>query len=167
MASQSKLSNFSMRWWMAISILTQRTSRISLGLSSLLSPPSLTLRSTNYFNFLTPVYPPNPYDTYLNLTSTRRNIHVGDVACMQFSFSPLLIFMLRLGLQRLCWVASEARLDGVCEAQSRVPAGSSVQGAHLQWTGWRDPRCAALWESDAKTAMGRYVRLSERMNREF
>lgn len=35
--------------------------------------------TTNYFNFLDPVYPPNPFDQYLNLNTTRSKIHVGSV----------------------------------------------------------------------------------------
>jgi len=34
---------------------------------------------TNYFNFLDPVYPPNPWEDYINHNSTRAAIHVGSV----------------------------------------------------------------------------------------
>jgi len=33
--------------------------------------------STNYFNLGDPVYPPNPYPSFFNLTSTRAALHVG------------------------------------------------------------------------------------------
>jgi len=33
--------------------------------------------TTNYFNFGDPDYPPNPYQAFLNLASTRKAIHVG------------------------------------------------------------------------------------------
>lgn len=35
---------------------------------------------TNYFNFLAPVYPPNPYQVYLQKNSTRAAIHTGTLA---------------------------------------------------------------------------------------
>jgi len=34
--------------------------------------------SNNYFNFLNPTYPPNPFSTFLNLPSTKDSIHVGS-----------------------------------------------------------------------------------------
>jgi vitellogenic carboxypeptidase-like protein len=41
--------------------------------------------TNNYFNFLDPVYPPNPYPTFLNLTSTREAIHVGNQAYWDYN----------------------------------------------------------------------------------
>jgi len=38
---------------------------------------------TNYFNLNQPDYPPNPWDTYIALPSTRAYIHVGDHAFWQ------------------------------------------------------------------------------------
>ena len=35
---------------------------------------------TSYFNFLTPAYPSNPYQDFLNLDTTRNSIHVGKLA---------------------------------------------------------------------------------------
>eukprot|EP01094_Clydonella_sp_ATCC50884_P023038 TRINITY_DN5418_c0_g1_i1.p1 TRINITY_DN5418_c0_g1~~TRINITY_DN5418_c0_g1_i1.p1 ORF type:complete len:482 (-),score=131.19 TRINITY_DN5418_c0_g1_i1:62-1435(-) len=40
---------------------------------------------TSYMNFLTPTYPPNPYEEYLNLASTREAIHVGNMPYAEFN----------------------------------------------------------------------------------
>lgn len=40
---------------------------------------------SNYFNFLDPVYPPNPWQTYINKNSTRAAIHVGSVAFWEYN----------------------------------------------------------------------------------
>lgn len=40
---------------------------------------------TDYFNFLEPNYAPNPYQSYLNLPSTRAAIHVG--ACVYWDYN--------------------------------------------------------------------------------
>jgi len=40
---------------------------------------------TNYFNFLDPVYPPNPWEDYLNKASTRAAIHVGSNAYWDYN----------------------------------------------------------------------------------
>jgi len=47
---------------------------------------------TNYFNFLEPNYPANPYPTYLNLPSTRAAIHVG--ACAYWDYNATVEFHL-------------------------------------------------------------------------
>lgn len=39
----------------------------------------------NYFNYLEPEYPPNPYPNFLNLASTREAIHVG--ACAYWDYN--------------------------------------------------------------------------------
>jgi len=41
--------------------------------------------TTNYFNFLTPDYPPNPYPQFLNLDTTRLAIHVGNVPYFDYN----------------------------------------------------------------------------------
>jgi len=40
---------------------------------------------TNYYNFLTPTYPPNPYQEYLILNETRSAIHVGNYAYQDYN----------------------------------------------------------------------------------
>jgi len=40
---------------------------------------------SNYFNFLDPVYPPNPWEDYINKNSTRAAIHVGSVPFFDYN----------------------------------------------------------------------------------
>lgn len=40
---------------------------------------------TNYYNFLTPAYAPNPYQEYLELNTTRSAIHVGEYAYQDYN----------------------------------------------------------------------------------
>jgi len=40
---------------------------------------------TNYFNFLDPDYPPNPFEQYLNNNSTRLSLHVGSCAYWSYN----------------------------------------------------------------------------------
>jgi len=41
----------------------------------------------NYFNFLDPDYPPNPYPQYLNLRDTRAKIHVGNITFWDYNIT--------------------------------------------------------------------------------
>jgi len=42
---------------------------------------------SSYMNFLCPTYPPNPYQVYLNLNSTRAAIHVGTTPYWSFNIT--------------------------------------------------------------------------------
>jgi vitellogenic carboxypeptidase-like protein len=42
---------------------------------------------SNYFNFLDPVYPPNPWEDYINKNSTRAAIHVGSIPFWSYNAS--------------------------------------------------------------------------------
>jgi vitellogenic carboxypeptidase-like protein len=41
--------------------------------------------TSNYFNFINPPYPPNPYGQYLDASSTRRAIHVGSYSYADYN----------------------------------------------------------------------------------
>lgn len=43
--------------------------------------------STNYFNFRYPIYPPNPFPQFLNLTSIRQSLHVGGILYAEYNSS--------------------------------------------------------------------------------
>eukprot|EP01121_Diplochlamys_sp_Union-15-3_P003123 TRINITY_DN1296_c0_g1_i1.p1 TRINITY_DN1296_c0_g1~~TRINITY_DN1296_c0_g1_i1.p1 ORF type:complete len:482 (-),score=105.44 TRINITY_DN1296_c0_g1_i1:24-1397(-) len=111
--------------------------------------------TTNYFNFLDPVYAPNPYPQFLNLTDTRSKIHVGSVPFFDYNATVERNLIHDWMTSVKTWV--EVLLDNykvlLYNGQNDVILSAPVAEAYmlqLNWTGSDEYRAAPklVWKVD-------------------
>jgi len=91
--------------------------------------------SSNYFNLLSPVYPPNPFGDFLNLPSTQQALHVGSVKYSSYNSTVekyLIPDWMRSMAPILPTLFDNYKVCTTSQLESQIEADLVSSGSHLQ-----------------------------------